>query len=67
LLPNAVIAVRAELELALDRERYERLWAKQREKLDEVLVPFKTDMRRMISQLDDDVHPKPTPPPSPPP
>jgi hypothetical protein len=61
LLSNAVLAVRNEMEMPLDKKQYERQWAAQREKLDEGWRPFRADMERVIQGQETELQAK-TPP-----
>jgi hypothetical protein len=67
LLPEAVLAVRKEMDLPLDRIAYERLWAAQQEKMEQAWGPLIAQTQAMIAQLERDAAKLKQPPAPPPP
>jgi hypothetical protein len=64
LLPDAILAVRNEMRMPLDRIRYERNWELQREKMREAWVPVRSDIEQLIAKMEADARSQTAPPPS---
>jgi hypothetical protein len=64
LLPDAILAVRNEMEMPLDRIRYERNWELQREKMSEAWTPVRSDIEKLIEKMEADARSQAAPPPS---
>lgn len=61
LLPDAILAVRNEMGMPLDRIRYERNWELQREKMREAWAPVRSDIEKLIEKMEADARSEATP------
>ena len=61
-LPEAVLAVRSEMDMPLDRTRYLRLWETQRQRMRETWTLMRSDIAQLIEKLEADARPPGGPP-----